>query len=473
MKLLKNYLYSASYQIVSIITPLITIPYISRVLGPEAVGINSYTSSILTYFVLFANLGIMTYGNRAISYNRDSIEKRTQVFWEIAGVKACLGFTSFIGLIFFALFYREYTYYILLQSPILLANIIDISWFFSGMEEFKQTVIRNIIVKLVLMVAIFLFVHQPNDLPLYILIFSMSTFLGNLSLWTYLKHYLVKVSFSDLNLQIHLLPTINLFVPQLMTGIFVTVNKILLANLSSLTQTAFYDNSDKMIRIVLAFIIAVGTVIFPRIANNFAKGNMESVQKYLIMAFNLVNLIAFPAAAGLIAVSKSFSNIYFGQGFSGIEYVLSILSVSLIFMGWSAVIGSQFLIAINKPKDVTVAAFVAVVISVSVSLIFIPKYGAIGAAISALTGELTLAAVQAWMVKQYTKLRLLFFEIPHYFIASLLMYVAIASIRLLSLSVYVLLPLQVISGGIVYILIILLLRPKTIMNLLREVKHRR
>ncbi|MGF0046560.1 flippase [Streptococcus hyointestinalis] len=472
MKLLKNYFYNATYQIIAIIIPLITVPYISRSLGPESVGINSYTNSIMTYFVLFANLGMTVYGNRAISYSRDSKAERSQKFWEIVAIKFLMAFLSFIALMIFIQIYQDYKYYLMLQSVQLLATAVDISWFFAGLEEFKKTVVRNMIVKLLSTVAIFLFVHSPKDLGLYILLLAVSTLLGNLTLWTYLRQYVARFQFKDLNLIPHLSPVMVLFVPQLATSVFMTLNKIVLGNLSTLSQTGYFDNSDKVVRILLAFITAIGTVIFPRIANSFAKKDHESVNKYLSLSFNMVNLISFPVVAGVIAISSPFSSIYFGSDFKGIDIVLALLVIELIFMGWSSVLGNQFLVAINRTKGLTVSIVCSVVVSLCLSMYLVPTYGAVGAAISSVIGEFTIVLVQLWYVKKFTAVMRLFEEVPIYFIASVIMLIACKLVGSIVLSNLLQVIVEVITGGLVYGGAILLLRPKSIHNILHYVISR-
>ncbi|EQC55349.1 hypothetical protein LLT5_02330 [Lactococcus cremoris subsp. cremoris TIFN5] len=466
MKILKNYLYNATYQVIAIIIPLITVPYISRILGSEAVGINSYTSSIMTYFVLFANLGMTVYGNRTIAYYRDSLEERSKKFWEIVVIKLIMGFLSFVSLLIFINFYTSYSYFLILQSIQIIATTLDISWFFVGMEEFKKTVTRNIIVKIISTISIFSFVHSRNDLGIYILLVAVSTLLGNLTLWSYVKYYITLISFRNLKLKGHLFPILVLFIPQLANSIFMTMNNLVLGNLSTLSQTGYFDNSDKVVRILLAFITAIGTVIFPRIANSFAKKDHQSVEKYLTLAFNVVNLVSFPIVAGVIAISHPFSSIYFGSNFDGIDLILSILVFELIFMGWSSIIGNQFLVAINKPTGLTISVFISVIISLGVSFVLVPIFGASGAAVSAVTGEFIIAIIQLMVVRKYINIFKLFSDIPFYFFSSLLMFLASIFVSHFVTGNLFTVLVQIVTGVTVYSLLIFMFKPKSIQEIL-------
>ena len=160
----KNYLYQLSYQILALIIPLITTPYISRVLGAEGIGIYSFTYSIATYFVLFGSLGIAMYGQREIAYIQDKKEERDKTFWEIAILRIVLMMISATIFYFAYCTGAEYQLYFLIVLLELVSNALDISWFFQGMEEFKKTVTRNFIIKITFTVCIFLFVKSPEDL---------------------------------------------------------------------------------------------------------------------------------------------------------------------------------------------------------------------------------------------------------------------------------------------------------------------
>ena len=188
----KNYIYNLIYQILVIILPLITAPYISRVLGAENIGIYSYTTSISAYFILFGSLGISLYAQREIAYHQDNKKKNSKTFLEIIILRAI---TMLISITIFCVTFTtngEYSFFYKILIIELIAQCFDISWFFSGLEEFKKTVIRNLIVKCISVVAIFLLVKTPEDLDLYFGIYVLSAFIGNISLWFYLPKYFIK-----------------------------------------------------------------------------------------------------------------------------------------------------------------------------------------------------------------------------------------------------------------------------------------
>ena len=190
----KNYIYNLIYQVVVLILPLITAPYISRVLGAENIGIYSYTISIVTYFILFGSLGIAIYGQREIAYLQGKPGEYSKTFWEIVMLRFLT--ISISVLIFYFVFAQQgqYAVYYRILLLELFATCLDISWFFQGLEEFKKTVIRNTVVKIISIICIFTFVKTSNDLLKYFLIYVFSTTIGNISLWLYLPKYLKKIN---------------------------------------------------------------------------------------------------------------------------------------------------------------------------------------------------------------------------------------------------------------------------------------
>lgn len=174
MKIIKNYLYNIVYQLLIVMIPIITMPYVSRVLTAEGIGKYSFTFSIIQYFVLFSNLGLSFYGNRTIAYYRNDPKEISKKFMEIMIIKVVITFLSFVFFIAFLTIYGKFISLLLLQSLQIVAVAFDISWYFTGLENFKKTVMRNIIVKVATLICVFLFVHKESDLWIYILLNSLT-----------------------------------------------------------------------------------------------------------------------------------------------------------------------------------------------------------------------------------------------------------------------------------------------------------
>ena len=319
----KNYIYNLIYQVLILILPLVTAPYISRVLGAENIGIYSFTLSISAYFILFGSLGIALYGQREIAYNQKNKKKYSVTFWEINLLRAITMFVAII--IFYFIFVKgnQYQIYYKVLMLEIIGNCIDISWFFQGLEEFKKTVVRNIIVKLISIASIFIFIKTSNDLYRYFLIYVLSIVIGNGSLWLYLPKYLEKVNFNEIHLIKHLKPTINLFVPQIAIQVYTLLDRTMVgAIIPGKDEVGYYDQGQKIIKLLLTIITSLGTVMLPRIANTFVNGKKDKITNYMKKSFNMVFLLAFPMIFGIIAVSKAFVPIFFGPGYDKVVILM-------------------------------------------------------------------------------------------------------------------------------------------------------
>ena len=188
----KNFIYNLVYQLMMLVSPLVVTPYVSRVLGVDNVGLYSYADSMVAYFALFAVLGTTTYGQRAISYVQEEKEARSRAFWDIFLLRLMMSAVTlgaYVGYAF--LFAREHLVITLIFSLNVINVIFDITWFMQGMEEFGKTALRSVLFRFACIAAIFLFVKDRGDLPLYALFMTAFTVLGNISLWLYLPKYLV------------------------------------------------------------------------------------------------------------------------------------------------------------------------------------------------------------------------------------------------------------------------------------------
>ena len=465
----KNYIYNLLYQILVLILPLITTPYISRVLGAENIGIYSYTISIATYFVLFGSLGIALYGQREIAYNQKNKKKYSVIFREIVILRIIT--MSISVLIFYFIFVNgnQYQIYYKILTLEIIGNCIDISWFFQGLEEFKKTVTRNIIIKLISVLCIFIFIKNQNDLYLYFLIYVFSTLIGNGSLWLYLPKFLEKVELKELNIFRHLKPTISLFIPQIAIQIYTLLDRTMVgAIISDKSEVGYYDQGQKIVKMLLAVITSMGTVMLPRIANTFATGDRNMVKNYMNKSFNLVFALAFPLIFGIIAVSKAFVPVFFGPGYDKVAILMSVISPIILLIGISNVTGTQYLLPTKRQKEYTISVFCGAIINFIMNICLIWNYGAIGASIGTVIAELTVTLIQIHFVKNDFDFKEIFKSAKNYLFSSLIMFIICLFIETKIKSNLVSTISQVGVGIIIYIIILLLLKDKFVIEIINK-----
>ncbi len=471
--IIKNYIYNLIYQVLVLILPLITAPYISRVLGAENIGIYSYTLSISAYFILFGSLGIAMYGQREIAYNQNNKKKISVIFWEVNLFRIATMSVSLLIFYFTFVKNNQYSMYYKILILEIIGNCIDISWFFQGLEEFKKTVTRNMIVKLISVVCIFILIKTPNDLVLYFGIYVLSILIGNGSLWLYLPKYLEKIKIKELNIFKHLKPTIELFIPQIAIQVYTLLDRTMVgAIVSDKSEVGYYDQGQKIIKMLLAIITSLGTVMSPRIASTFANGKKEELNNYMKKSFNNVFLLAFPMVFGIIAISKSFVPVFFGQGYDKVAILMSVISPIILLIGLSNVTGTQYLLPIKRQREFTISVICGAIINFILNLCLIWKYGAIGASIGTVIAELTVTSVQMYFVRKDFKLKEVFKLSKNYLIASLIMFIICLVIGRFIDNNLISTVVQVIAGGITYGICLLILRDKFIFEVLNKIKNK-
>lgn len=472
MRVVRNYLYNAGYQVLAIILPLITAPYISRTLGAEGVGINAYTGSLITYFTLLASIGIGYYGNRQIAYVREDAQKLAQTFWEIQIVKTVTTILATVIFAIFVYFYDKYTIYLWLQALNLLAVAFDVSWLYMGVEDFKRTVMRNTIVKIISVIAIFVFVKDANDIGVYIVILGLGNLLGNMILWPHLSKMLTKVKFSQLKPWQHLGPSVALFIPQIATQVYLQLNKTMLGVMIGTTASGFYQSSDNIVKMVLALVTATGTVMLPYVSNTFATGDKEKVNRLLYTSFDFVSLVAFPMSFGLAAVALKFAPIFYGNGFMPVGKAMMIEAIVILFIGWSNVIGVQYLLPTNQDKAFSRSVILGAVVNIILNIPLIYLWGLNGAMLATVLSELAVTLYQVYVIRKKILYTELFKNIWKYFVASLIMFGIVFFVNYkLPISV-VMVMVEIAIGIVAYCIILFILRPTSVNELLRILKKR-
>lgn len=419
----KNYIYNMVYQVLILILPLVTTPYLSRVLGAEGIGIYGYTYSIVTYFILFGSLGVAMYGQREIAYAQENIEARKKVFIEIVIFRIITIAIAIVAYYFFFMQGAEYQIYYRILLLELIAAAFDISWFFQGMEEFKRTVTRNVLVRICSVSLVFLLVKTKEDLAKFTLIYSLADLIGNLSLWLYVPKYLKGVKVKNIDVIRHLPQIILLFIPQIANQIYKILDTTMIGALvENKSEVGFYEQGQKVIRLLLTIVTSLGIVMVPRMASTFASGDKEKIKDYMKMSFKFVFFLAFPIMFGIISISSAFVPVFFGNGYDKVVILINIISPIILLMGMGNVLGTQYLLPTKKQKEYTISVTVGVIFNFILNYILIKKYASIGASIATVLSELIIVGIQFQYVKKDIKFRNLIALAWKYFVSAMVMF---------------------------------------------------
>lgn len=457
MKVIKNYLYNLSYQILTIILPIITVPYVTRIFTSEALGNYIFYNSIVSYFSLFAMLGIGVYGTKQIAAASDV----SSTFWNIYAIQLIASILAIVVYLIVAFSIPQMSGVIpLIVGITLFANMMDISWLFSGKEDFKKITIRNIVVRLIGVISIFTFVKSSDDLYLYVFLIVIFDFLGQFVMWVPAKKFIKRPSFNAKVIKKNLHPIVLLFLPQVAISLYVVLDRTLLGLLGSYSDVGIYEQGQKLISILLKVVSSLGVVMLPRVANLLSERRDKEAQNMVKFSFILYNLIIFPMIFGLISVNEVFVKLFLGQNFQDVKYVLYVIVFNIMFVGWTNILGYQVLVVRNKNKEFMLSATIPAFVSVAVNIAVIPFFGYIGASITSVVVEILVFAIQWYYSRNIINKNLLFNkDLAKIICSSLVMFGAVMLCKMtLGLDGIIGLIVYLAVGGISYLGMIFLLK---------------
>lgn len=444
----KNIIYNIGYQVLSLIVPIITAPYISRVLGAGGMGLYSYTFSIAHYFVLLCMLGVLNYGNREIAMAKDK-ESISNKFWTIYSNQLFFGLLSiFLYFIFFFYYIHDDMLVYCLQALYILSGVLDISWFYFGIEKFKTTTSISAINKVLTTIFIFLLVKTAADVWLYTFIVAIGTLFNNVAYWLLLHKYVGKAKITKEEVLSHLKPLLLLFIPVIAINVYKYIDKIMLGSMINVDAVGIFDAAEKLTNIPMGFISAIGTVMLPRISNMLNSDDGNNIRKYNYLSFNLVIFLSVGMCFGLAGISDVFIPIFYGISFVESVKVLFVLCPCMIFVSWANVVRTQYLLPYKKDVLFCMSVTVGAIINIISNLILIPIYGAIGAAFSTLIAEFTVCIFQSIAANKDMKLVNPLVKVLPYLILGLLMYLTISNIKMSSILLCVV--VRLFTGLLIY-----------------------
>ena len=467
----KNLGYQTIYQILATCLPLITSPYLSRVLGATQLGIYSFTNSVVLYFTLFAMLGTVNYGTRSIAAVKDNAVKCAHTFWSIYSLQAGMALLAgFIYILYFVFICNENRLIAFIQMFQILNCFLDINWLFFGLEKFKVTVTRNLFVKLACFTLLFVLVKTEDDLWKYAVLMVASNILSQLILWVRLPVFCrkpPKISVTDI--KEHIRPNLILFIPLLAMSVYHVMDKTMLGIMSSKEQVGYYYNADKLVNIPLTIINGVGTVMLPRITSLLSNNKRDDANHLFCISVEGVALASTAMAFGIAAVANEFVPLFFGRGFIASISIAMVLSPVLVAKGISNTVRTEFLIP-NRMESKFIASVIAgAVTNLVANIVLIPPLGGFGAAIGTLMAEIVACVWQLVATWKKVDLKKALLNSVFFVIAGGIMFLTVRCIaHHLSFGLLMSVLIEIIAGVGIYALIILLFMKVTNNNLIKS-----
>ena len=393
----RNYIYNLTLTLANLFFPLITYTYASRVLMPEGIGQASFASSVVTYFLMFSQLGIPTYGIRICAQEKDNSEKLSKTCKELLLINVFMAALSLTALFFSTLVLQrlyDIRYLILIYSVTIISAVLEMSWLFSGLEQYKFITQRSLIIKCISVVAIFVLVKDRSDVPMYAAVTAGSSLLTGAVNFLYSDKFVNLKKKYRCEFRKHLKPVWIFFLMSVATSIYLNIDTVMLGFMTSDSEVGLYNSAVKIKTLLSGIITALGTVMLPRMSMLISKDDKQTFSEYASKAMNYIFLISIPMVVYFIAYAKECIRLISGDMFLNAVPAMIIIMPTLFFIGVTNILGIQILVPLGQEKSVLYSEIVGAVTDVILNLIFIPKMGAAGAALGTLFAEVSVFVVQ-------------------------------------------------------------------------------
>lgn len=397
-----NFIMNAILTMSSFIFPLITFPYVSRILLPEGTGKISFANSIITYFAMFAQLGIPTYGIRACSKVRDDKNELTKTVQEISIINVfmtALAYVVFSCMLVFIPRLHQEKALMIIMSLTLFFNLIGMEWLYKALEQYTYITVRSIVFKAIAVLAMLMLVHDKQDYVVYgaITIFAASA--SSVLNFINCRKYIYFRPIKDLNLKRHYKPILVFFAMSCASKIYTNLDTVMLGFMKTDADVGYYNAAVKIKNILVSIITSLGTVLLPRASYYVEHGMKEEFQRITSKAINFVFLIAMPLMIYFMLYAKEGIFFLSGDAYSGSILPMQIIMPTLLFIGLSNIMGIQILVPLGREKVVLYSEIAGAVVDLIINWIMIPSFGSAGAAFGTLVAE---AVVMIW---QYIALK--------------------------------------------------------------------
>ena len=457
----KNFILSSFWQILQIISPFITAPYISRVLGPDGIGVYSYTKSIQMYFSLVAVLGTAAYGTREIARSRDDKNKYSQIFWEIETLSIITSSGVIIIWFLLSIFYiNEYQIIFLILSMNIFSSMFDISWLYAGLEQFKYIVAKNSIFQILSIILQFIFVRQKSDLNIYIFIMAGTALAGNLSMWISLHRFVRKPDFKCFQLLFHLKETLVYFIPAVATSLYTFLDKFLIGVLTDKAEeNGFYEQATQIIGMgkVITF-VSINQVVGSRIAYLHKEKNFSEIKERIDYSCRYILCVGMAVAFGIAAISQTFIPWFFGEKFFGTVVLVKMLCPLIVIIGISNLLGTHWYTPAGYRRQSAIFVIFGAILNILFTFMLIPRLNAIGAVIGTFSAEFIIMIFYVIFCSKNLLFGQIFRNGWRNFIAGILMFIIVNFMNYWNISELIRLFIQFFCGGAIYIFSLLLMR---------------
>ena len=411
----KNFIFQFLYQVIILIIPLVISAWLTRVLGGEALGIYTFSNSIAFYFILLCNLGILKYGQRIIVARRNDELSLRRTFWSLFTQHSIISiFCILLYVVYCFIFVKDNVNIYLIQTIYVASALFDITWLFYGLENFKSVVIKNVFIKIIECVLIFLLVKNTTDLWIYTLIVSSGFLLGQVIMLPQAIKYIKPIKFTFYDAKEHIKPLLILFISVVATALYTIFDKTLIGLLSSsINDVAYYEYSSKIIQVPRVLLAVVVTVMLPKACDFVEKDDKENHIKIIRLSMVLIAFIGSASTFGLIAISNKLALLYYGEEFAVCGNIIASMTPLILIVYIGEVLRTELLIPQKKDLVYVIGIIISAIVNIVLSIIFIPILGVYGAVLGTTVAEAVgLIYILIICRKDYKILNLLYDIVP-------------------------------------------------------------
>lgn len=458
-----NFLLNLSTTITGLLFPLITFPYASRILMADGIGQVQFFQSIIDYVSLCTALGIPLYAVREIARIRDNKELRSRTTIEILLLHAILTLVGYIVVFILAETVAKIEIdasLFFLLSTTLFFNTIGVAWFYQAIEDFKYITLRSLFVRILSLVALFIFVRTKQDLFYYAGILVIGTVGNNIFNFFRLRKYikLSKGEFKRLNLLRHLIPALKIFILNLVISIYVNLDSVMLGFLKNEESVGYYAAATRLTKAILGIVSSLGAVLLPRFSNMITNGQKEEFQLLANKAVSFTIALSLPMSVGLIFMAAPIMHIFCGNGFEPSILTLKLVAPIVLFIGLSGIIGMQILYPQGREKYVIISTMVGACINLLINYLLIPQYGQYGAAVGTVIAEFMVTVIMILLGRNYLPINILSKQNLHYLIGSVVISILLAFLLAFRLHEINYLLIGILLSVIVYYAYLLMIK---------------
>lgn len=476
VSLKKNFVMNVILQLSSMIFPLISYPYVSRVLGPSGIGTVSFAYSVVSYFSMLAQLGIPTYGIRACAQVRDDREKLTRTAQELLLINLLMNVVAYAGLFLCVMLIprlrSEAVLYVIMSALILLTSL-GMEWLYQALEQYTYITVRSCVFKMIGLVAMFVLVRSPGDVLMYGFLYIFATCACNVFNFFYARHFITLRPAHGWHLRQHLKPVGIFFAMTCATTIYTQMDRTMLGFMTDDAEVGLYNTASNIKLVLASAVTSLGTVLLPRVSYYVAHREEEGFRQVTEKALNVVLDMAFPILVFFLLFADDTVYLLSGSAYEGSIRPLQIVLPTVLFIGLSNLFGMEMLVPMGGEKHVLYSEILGALVNLVLNALLIPKYQSSGAAVGTLVAEAVVLLYQAMVLRSQVGSMLLHMSWWKMILSSVLAGAAVLPVRAQGWNSALSLIAGFLLYGIVFAALMLLSRESLAVQLWTQLRERR